>query len=369
MSYKFKLLIGFSLAFLFMSVSLPVEAMDGQMAEQKQKGTSRKMEDKKSGQEQRDTQNKLKVRSLSLLTSVRKKPVPSPKEPLLASTGPSEPEKLKTEIKFLRGQKEHEAFFEKAIMNAKREVCISSCDVSEKFIKEKFIPWFNEVENKLKVTIYLTQKGKNTFKKAEAFNEQKLDSKHTIRKRTIQVCDTNVLHVDQNLFVTATYPWLSPLESEEERLYQALAIIGERAKKLTRKSRKDFVKAGNISLQIRKEALEVAGNRKRESLELAESLEPGAIGEPEVPPSKYSELSLGASEIIKGLEEEKARAAASASGETKPQLINDKYDEEATDVDDLSAIIGESESEEESTSSDDEGIRELNTKNDTENKK
>ncbi|OJW52516.1 MAG: hypothetical protein BGO67_06135 [Alphaproteobacteria bacterium 41-28] len=333
MCYKSKFLIGFYLAVLFMSASFPVQAMEeeGQNAKQKQKGSHKKRILGK------------KTRSLTNLNLVHhKRPAPPPKMPQPTPARPQQAEKLKSEIKYLNSQEEHKAFLKGAVMNAEQEVRISSNEVSRKFLKEEFFPSLKKAKNKFPVIIYMPPENKETFREAEASSEQKSDYNHPIKLRTLPSCYTNELLVDQNSYAAGAYPWLFSLESQEERIYHTTVILGENAKEQIKKCRQDLIRAGNRNLRAR-----------RESSKLSRLIKLGGIVEPkDSTPTKFSELSLGASEIRAGLEKEKAIAAAGASGATNTGLKTDTNDEVPTDCNDLSCIIGESDSEEETSSSD-----------------
>lgn len=246
---KFNVLIGFSLAFLFVSTSLPVEAMEKEQiegktgspkkcnqTEQKKKkrtksfarlvrGLSRDNNQRRNRQEllkpgERKDVLKLRGNSLKIIEDLRK-----------LKEQEANLQTLKNEVKCLTNQEEHLHTLGEAITQiAEKDIFISSPFVSKSFVKNTLIPWVNSSEKELNLTIFTTQMGVSKFKKVEALEEPKFAQRHSILINHLD-SPSNVLIVGDHFAVVTAYPWLTyPYENRKSRLYAGIVSRGSYAK-------------------------------------------------------------------------------------------------------------------------------------------
>jgi len=232
MCYKFKFLIGFSFAFLFMSASLPVLAMEEKL-EKKSNSISRHIMLRSQKKQRNSKANKdtvqIRDRTREGIKHFRELKECEAKDNLKNQT--EHFEKLK------------EVIIKKAKEEITKEITIYSEEVTDRFISELFISWVNRSKADLILTIYTTPSGEEIFKKA-TLNNEKFEINHTINIVSLYSFPSNILIMDQTLFVSTTYPWLTfPSPEREDRSFPATVICGERAKKEITKKRKELEEA------------------------------------------------------------------------------------------------------------------------------
>lgn len=265
MCYKFKSLIGFSLAFLFVSTSLPIEAME---EGEQPKSTPKKRilrrgksitnllrshhSKKKPSQEKstvEDDKDILQLKNDSMEVKTRLKNLQNQKDGLQEKNDSSD------EIQLLINPGNHLDKLKKVITKqARKDVIISSQFISKRFIRELFIPWVNRSERDLTIAIYTTPTGEDDFVNATTSNKQRFELNHTITIESLDSCPSNVLIMDQNLFISTSYPWLTfPRSSKGYLLYLAPVIRESQAAPLIKNAREELGKARQKRLENTKD--------------------------------------------------------------------------------------------------------------------
>jgi hypothetical protein len=289
MCYKFKLLSGFFLAFLFMSASLPVEAMD---KEEKEKKIGVRTKTKKPGSSfngERNKESRFKRQISSIKASrLRKNPkTEENKEKCLNDSQDLEDTSIQTnqqgnKIEWLKDPQSHVETLLKVLDLASRKsaenkgkytVVISSHFVSKEFIKDCFFPKLDELEDlirpvskelleanikkhidttdfkkiiesvntSLEVILYMTYAGFEEYKEAEKeYKKAKTDKGNEEKKylsvilKPFDACASNLLMMfgdkeQDRLFTNTALPWLSPYICSECSFCFANVFKGEQA--------------------------------------------------------------------------------------------------------------------------------------------